>query len=405
MEIWRRSLYIVWFAQFITMMGMSMIVPFLPFFIRELGVTDNADVARWSGIVFSGPFMVSFFTTPIWGTLGDRFGRKLIMVRAIFGLGIAQILTSLAQNVYQLFMFRVIQGAISGFIPSALAFVSAETPYEKKGYAIGVLQTSTASGQLLGPLFGGVLVDLIGYRHIFQLTGVICFVAGFLLIWGVKETKKVSNNRAGNEFKNLIGNYRYAFVQNKNVSLALILIFFSQASVMLVQPIFALFIERIAKDVKHISSLAGFVFSLAGAFTVLSAPWWGKKNDSDVKRVGLSGYRKNLIISFLGASVSFVIQGISNSVFCVALFRASFGFFLGGMTPVLFSFISRNVSEEKQGGVMGIASSFTTLSNVVGPVLGGLIAGFFGLRVVFYFGGVLAFMSALLSNKLVRTKE
>jgi MFS family permease len=405
MEIWRRNLYIVWFAQFITMMGMSMVVPFLPFFIRELGVRDNADVARWSGIVFSGPFIVSFFTTPIWGTLGDRFGRKLIMVRAIFGLGIAQILTSLAQNVYQLFTFRVIQGAISGFIPSALAFVSAETPYEKKGYAIGVLQTSTASGQLLGPLFGGVLVDLIGYRHIFQLIGVVCFVAGFLLIWGVKETKRV-NNRTGSEFKNLIGNYRYAFVQNKSVSLALILIFFSQASVMLVQPIFALFIEHIAKGVRHISSLTGFVFSLAGAFTVLSAPWWGKKNDGDVKRVGLSGYRKNLLISFLGAGVSFVMQGISNSVFYVALFRASFGFFLGGMTPVLYSFISRNVSEEKQGGVMGIASSFTTLSNVVGPMFGGLIAGFLGLRVVFYFGGVLAFISALLSNKLkLTTKE
>lgn len=399
MEIWRRNLYIVWFAQFITMMGMSMIVPFLPFFVRELGVSDNSDIARWSGIVFSGPFIVSFFTTPIWGTLGDRFGRKLIMVRAIFGLGIAQILTSLAQDVYQLFIFRLIQGAISGFIPSALAFVSAETPYERKGYAIGVLQTSMASGQLFGPLFGGVFADLIGYRHIFQLTGVICFIAGFLLILEAKETKK-GNSRAGNEFKNLIGNYRYAFVQNKSISVGLLLIFLSQASVMIIQPIFALFIEHIAKDVKHISSLAGLVFSIAGAFTVLSAPWWGKKNDKDVKRIGLLGYRKNLFISFLGASISLVMQGVSNSVFCVALFRAFFGFFLGGMTPVLYSFISRNVSEEKQGGIMGIASSFTTLSNVVGPGLGGLIASFYGLRVVFYFGGVLAFISAMFSNKL-----
>ncbi len=399
MEIWRRNLYIVWFAQFITMLGMSMIVPFLPFFIRELGVSISSDVARWSGIVFSGPFIVSFFTTPIWGTLGDRFGRKLIMIRAIFGLGIAQILTGLAQNVYQLFIFRLIQGAISGFIPSALAFVAAETPYEKKGYAIGVLQTSMASGQLLGPLFGGILADLIGYRHIFQLTGVICFVAGFLLIWGAKETKK-GHNKVGNEFKNLIGNYHYTFIQNKSVSLALLLIFLSQTSVMLAQPIFALFIEYIAKDVKRISSLAGFVFSIAGAFTVLSAPWWGKKIDRDVKRIGLSGYRKNLFISFLGAGGSLVMQGISNSVFYVAFFRAFFGFFLGGMTPVLYSFISRNVSEEKQGGVMGIASSFTTLSNVVGPGLGGLIAGFYGLRVVFYFGGILAFISALFSAKL-----
>ncbi len=399
MEIWKKNLYIVWVAQFITMMGMSMVVPFLPFFIRELGVSDEASVVRWSGIVFAGPFIVSFFTTPTWGTLGDRFGRKLIMVRAIFGLGIAQILTSLSQNVYQLFVFRIIQGAISGFIPSALAFISAETSYEKKGYAIGVLQTATSSGQLLGPLFGGVLADLIGYRHIFQLTGIICFIAGFLLIWGTRETRKASN-RNSNEFKNLIENYKYAFVQNKNVSIALILIFLSQTSIMLVQPIFALFVEYISGDVKHVSSLSGFAFSIAGAFTILSAPWWGRKNDRDVKRNGFAGYRKNLTISFLGAGISFVLQGISKSIFALILFRATLGFFLGGMTPVLYSFVSRSVSEDKQGGVMGIASSFTTFSNVVGPGLGGLIAGFWGLRVGFYLSGIFAVISAWLSGRV-----
>jgi len=403
MEAWKRNLYIVWVAQFITMMGMSMIVPFLPFFIRELGVSNEADVARWSGIVFSGPFIVSFFTTPVWGMLGDRFGRKLIMVRAIFGLGIAQILTSLSQNVYQLFIFRIIQGAISGFIPSALAFISAETPYERKGYAIGVLQTATSSGQLFGPLFGGVLADLIGYRHIFQLTGVICFISGFFLIWGVRETKG-GRNGGGNEFKNLIQNFTYALVQNKNISVSLLVIFLSQTSVMLIQPIFALFVEYVSGDVKHVSSLAGFVFSLAGAFTVLSAPWWGRRNDRDVKRYGFAGYRRNLIVSFSGAGISLIMQGVSGSIFLVALFRALFGFFLGGMTPALYSFISRNVSEEKQGGVMGIASSFTTLSNVVGPGLGGLIAGFCGLRIVFYFSGILAFVSALVSGKVGASK-
>ncbi|CUT02956.1 MFS transporter [Candidatus Chrysopegis kryptomonas] len=358
MEIWRKNLYIVWVAQFITMMGMSMIVPFLPFFIRELGVSDEASVARWSGIVFSGPFIVSFFTTPMWGTLGDRFGRKLIMVRAIFGLGVAQFLISLSQNVYQLFIFRIIQGAISGFIPSALAFVSAESPYEKKGYAIGVLQTATSTGQLFGPLFGGVLADLIGYRHIFQITGILCFISGFLLIFGAKEMKMNNFSNGGNELKNLLKNYRYAILENRNVRFGLMLIFLSQMSVMLVQPIFALFVESISGDVKHISSLSGFAFSVAGAFTILSAPFWGKKNDKDISKFGIHGYKRNLKISFAGAGISLLLQGLSGSIFLVILFRAFFGFFLGGMTPVLYSFVSRNVDEERQGGVMGIASSF-----------------------------------------------
>lgn len=399
MEIWRRNLYIVWIAQFIAMMGMSMIVPFLPFFIKEIGVTEEVSVARWSGIVFSAPFIVSFFVTPFWGALGDRFGRKLIMVRAIFGLGIAQILTSLSQNVYQLFIFRMIQGAISGFIPSTLAFVSAETPYEKKGYAIGVLQTATSSGHLLGPLFGGVLADLVGYRYIFQLTGLMCFLAGFLLIFGVVETKRNDRRSEKNDLKVLSENYRLAF-GNANISAGLILIFLSQVTVMIVQPIFALFVEHITGDVKHISTLAGFSFSIAGAFTVLSAPFWGRKNDKDIKKYGIFGYKRNLILSFSGTGLSFILQGISNSIILVIISRALFGFFLGGTTPVLYSFVSRNVEEGKQGGVMGIASSFTTLSNVVGPWIGGLIASFWGLRVGFYLSALINFISLFIVVKI-----
>lgn len=399
METWRKNLYIVWLAQFITMMGMSMVVPFLPFFIRELGVSDEGSIARWSGIVFSGPFIISFFTTPLWGTLGDRYGRKLIMIRAIFGLGLAQLLTSLSQNVYQLFIFRIIQGAISGFTPSALAFISAESPYEKKGYAIGVLQTATSSGQLIGPLFGGIFADLIGYRHIFQLTGLLCFISGFLLIFGTKEEKR-NQTRKGNELKSLIENYNYAFVQNKLIKFALVMIFLSQTSVMFVQPIFALFVEFISGEIKHISSLAGISFSIAGLFTVLSAPWWGKRNDEDVKKFGVSGYRKNLFISFLGAGISLLMQGISRSIFQLIFFSATFGFFLGGITPVIYSFISRNVSEEKQGGVMGIASSFTTLSNVLGPGFGGLIASFLGLRASFYLSAMMSLSSLIIVKNL-----
>src|SRR5436309_6951838 len=121
MELWRKNLYILWGTQFLAMIGMNLVVPFLPFFIRQLGVTDQTELSRWSGMVFSGPFILSFIATPIWGTLGDRYGRKIMVVRAIFGLATSQVLIGFSQNVYQLFFFRVVQGAISGFIASALA--------------------------------------------------------------------------------------------------------------------------------------------------------------------------------------------------------------------------------------------------------------------------------------------
>src|SRR5512144_623288 len=105
MDTWRKNLYVLWGTQFLAMMGMNLVVPFLPFFIRELGVAEPAELARWSGLVFSGPFVLSFIATPIWGNLGDRYGRKIMVVRAIFGLALSQVLIGLSQDVYQLLLF------------------------------------------------------------------------------------------------------------------------------------------------------------------------------------------------------------------------------------------------------------------------------------------------------------
>ena len=150
LEPWRKTLYVIWLSQFITMVGMSLVVPFLPFYVRDLGITDPDEVAWWSGLAFSGPFIVSFFLIPVWGYLGDRYGRKLMVIRAIFGLAISQALIGLSQNVEMLFFFRMLQGVMSGFIAAALALVSVNTPREKAGYAIGLLQTATASGNIIG---------------------------------------------------------------------------------------------------------------------------------------------------------------------------------------------------------------------------------------------------------------
>src|SRR5512140_3199577 len=84
-EHWRRNLYTLWAIEFAAFTGLSLILPFIPLYVRELGVTDPADVTRWSGFVLSAPFLVSFIATPLWGALGDRYGQKLMVVRALVG--------------------------------------------------------------------------------------------------------------------------------------------------------------------------------------------------------------------------------------------------------------------------------------------------------------------------------
>jgi DHA1 family multidrug resistance protein-like MFS transporter len=146
------------------MLGMSMFLPFLPLYVRELGVTELAKVEAVSGLLFAAPFFAATVATPVWGFLGDRHGRKLMVVRASFGLALATLLMGFARTIPQLLVLRVAQGAVSGFIAAALALMASAAPRERMGYALGTLQTAIPTGTILGPLIGGALADLIGYR-------------------------------------------------------------------------------------------------------------------------------------------------------------------------------------------------------------------------------------------------
>jgi DHA1 family multidrug resistance protein-like MFS transporter len=384
-EPWRRTLYIIWVAQFIAMMGMSLVVPFLPFYIQTLGVTSPDDVARWSGYVFSGPFFISFFLTPIWGLLGDRYGRRIMVVRAVFGLAISQALIGLSQNVEMLFLFRMLQGALSGFIAAALALVSSTTPREHTGYALGLLQTASASGGVIGPLVGGSLADTFGYRPLFYFVATLCTIAGILILRYVEEPPREHDTP---KVKHTVsGNLRSAF-ESPPIRAALILIFLSQIALLIVQPIFALYVESLEPVTTRIATLAGAIFSITGVFMVLSSPWWGKRNDT-------KSYKKNLTIAISGAAVACFAQGFVVHAYQLLVLRAIQGFCVGGILPSLYSYVSKHSPPSRRGGIMGIASSSQVLANMIGPIMGGYIAAATGFRENFFVTGALLAASLL----------
>lgn len=365
------------------MMGMSLVVPFLPFFIRELGVTDEVQVSRWSGLAFAAPFMVSLFMTPIWGWLGDRYGRKLMVIRAIFGLGIAQVLVGLSQNVIQLFVFRMAQGLVSGFIAAALALISVTAPKDRTGYAIGILQTATAAGTVIGPIFGGAMADVIGYRPIFFIVAGLCFLSGILVVARADDVPVEARPRTSHPF---FSNFRYTFTSPR-LKVALLLIVICQISIGLVQPIFALFVESFEVSKEYLATIAGVVFSTVGIFSVISSPWWGKRNDRE-------GYKKNLLISSAGGAIAYLLHTVVYAIPPLVALRAVLGFCIGGIIAPLYSFISKYTESDRRGAVMGIASSFYVLASIIGPIGGGYIGAHFGVRTAFGLSGVLLFMVA-----------
>ncbi|MDH3252732.1 MAG: MFS transporter, partial [Ignavibacteria bacterium] len=394
MEPWRKNLYILWGTQFLAMVGMNLVVPFLPFYIRSLGVTDPGELARWSGFAFSGTFLSAFIATPVWGILGDRHGRKIMVVRAIFGLGISQLLIGLAQNVEQVVMFRILQGAISGFIASSLALVSTNTPRERIGYALGLLQSSTAAGMVLGPFFGGLLADLIGFREIFFITASLCTVGGFLVLFHVKEVKRTSPKA---KVYTIRDNYRLMY-SDKRLRIVGIALVAGQMSVLMIEPIFALFIEGFHSDSKYLSTLTGAVFSIAGLFMVIAGPWWGKRNDR-------TGFRNTLPIAFALTGLAYAGHLVVANLIQLGALRALLGFARGGVLPTLYSLTSHYAPPERRGGIIAIASSLTLFGNMLGPIVGGYAAEHFGIAGSFMVNSVLLLATGILVWRFLAPDE
>lgn len=390
MKNWKYNLYIIWIGQFIAMMGMSMVVPFLPLYIRELGLSDHQQIAKWSGFVFSGPFLFSFILVPVWGFLGDKYGRKLMVVRALFGLAIAQVLIGLSQNVYHLLIGRIIQGMVSGFVPASMALVSSTTPKEKTGYALGLLQTATSGGTVLGPFVGGFLADHIGIRPIFFITASLLFMSALLVIL------KVYENKSDKTEKNFGLKENYLFVLNsQQLRLIVVMIVLVQISIAFNQPLFALYAETLHIDKRFIASIAGLLYGLMGVFTMIGSPFWGKYNENHESN-------KSLAIAAYIAGLSYCFHFFIYNPFLLGFVRAILGLALGGLLPVLYTLVSLNTPLERRGGIMGIASSAQILGNLVGPSLSGITASQIGIRPVFIISGLILLIIGVMSIKKIK---
>lgn len=372
LELWRKNLYILWGTQFIAMVGMNLVIPFLPFFVRDLGVTDPTDLARWSGLVFAGPFFLSFLATPFWGSMGDKYGRKAMVVRALIGLAVSQVLIGLSQNVYQLFFFRIIQGGISGYIAASIALVSTTTPKEHIGYALGFMQSSSAAGGVLGPFLGGLLADMIGYREIFFITATLCGIGSVFVIKMVKEPERNTSKVPASTVRD---NFQLMFT-NRHLRLTAITMVVAQASILMIEPIFALFVESFKTDTRFLGTLTGGIFSISGLSMVLFAAWWGKRNDE-------RGYTKNLSMALAVVGIAYAGHIIVQNLFQLAILRAFLGFAMAGILPALYSLTNLNAPPERRGGIIAVASSMTVLGNMIGPMVGGFVAGHFGITASF----------------------
>lgn len=392
---WKKNLIYLSLAQFIAMAGMSSCVPFLPLFIRDLGITDISEAKLWSGIVFSGPYFFSIITVPIWGIMGDKFGRKLMVIRAILGLAISMVLIGFSQNVYQLFFFRLLQGALSGYVAASLAFVTANTPKERSGYAIGILQSSQSAGTIIGPFIGGVISDMFGLRIVFFIVGGLCLISNFLIMKFVQEdnTKK-DIIRDESIAKNL-----KIVLKSKELTTIIILIVLSQAGILFTQPIFPYFVEKLEAPAKYLSTITGLLVGIVGIFNIIYAPIWGKRNDR-------KDYKKTLNICLLISAIVMLLHLFVPVYYYLFPLRILLGIFLAGILPTLFAALSKRTDKSNAGGLMGLASSANLFGALVSFLLCAFVSSTLNIEWCFIISSLLLFVAVtinfipFLENKL-----
>ncbi|MCZ8515560.1 MFS transporter [Paenibacillus filicis] len=375
METWKRNLWLLWVGCFVTSASFSMVVPFLPLFLIHIGVTTHTEL--WSGLLFSSAFLAGAISSPFWGAMGDKYGRKPMIVRAGFVLVVIYLLTSLVTNPYELLALRLLQGLLSGFIPGSIALVGTNTPEQKVGYALSMMSTSTATGSIVGPLLGGVIANVFDNRVAFASAGVFVLFSTLLVLLWVKEEKFVP----AKERPSIFGSWKDA-AANGPFRMILCLSLLTQFSVMTIEPVLPLYIVQLGGSVKDASLLAGVVFSLVGISAILFAPRWGKLAD----RIG---FHKVLLIGLLVGGLGNLAQIPFHSIWGFSIVRFVYGAFFCAVFPALNGLVVRSTASDFRGRAFGLNQTANQLGGMLGPLVGGAISGVFSVHSVFWVTGLL----------------
>ncbi|NIF36975.1 multidrug efflux MFS transporter [Enterobacter sp. Tr-810] len=373
MESWKVNLISVWFGCFFTGLAISQILPFLPLYVSQLGVSSHEALSMWSGLVFSVTFLVSAIVSPMWGSLADRKGRKLMLLRASLGMAVAILLQAFATNVWQLFVLRALMGLTSGYIPNAMALVASQVPRERSGWALSTLSTAQISGVIGGPLMGGFLADNVGLRAVFFITAALLVISFLVTLFLIKEGGRPIVSKS----ERLSGKAVFATLPYPGLMISL---FVTTMVIQLcngsVGPILALFIKSMEPDSNNIAFLSGMIAAVPGVSALISAPRLGKLGD----RIGTA---RILMGTLIFAVVLFFAMSFVTSPLQLGVLRFLLGFADGAMLPAVQTLLVKYSSDQVTGRIFGYNQSFMYLGNVAGPLMGASVSAMAGFRWVF----------------------
>ncbi|HEY3084257.1 MAG TPA: MFS transporter [Candidatus Dormibacteraeota bacterium] len=350
-------------AEFMAIFGFSFAFPFLSIFLnKDLGVHSGTDLYVWTAASASASGIALAIASPIWGILGDRYGRKPMLVRSMLGGGITVGLIYFAQNPTELVVLRFLQGLTSGTVAAATALVAAETPRARVGWSLGVVTSAVALGGAIGPVVGGLAGELFGLRLVFLVGGVLLLVALIPVLVMVRETPLLP--RVGPRVGALA-----LIDQQPGLRRSLTVLIAAQGLTNLVtsatqQLVVLRLLEMLSSGV---SAVSGIGFGLAGVASSAAAVGYTRvtRHLGYVRTSAAAAGMLALAVLLIGAApeVSLVVIAIGLS-----------GLFSGVIQPATASMIGLETPHEAQSTVFGINASSVAMGFFLGPLIGGTVA-------------------------------
>lgn len=386
---WRRTVYVLFVVHLLTSAGFNLVVPFLPLYLKTLTVVTTGNATFWSGVVYAAPALSMMLSSPLWGFLADRHGRKLMLVRSTAAGAVLLALMGFVRTVEELALLRVLQGALTGNIAASNALVAATTPKEHMGASFGFLRTSTWVGMGLGPLLGGILGALVGYRRSFWVTGGLVGLGALTVIFLVREEFKPPQRSERISFFSVYRTLIFGPGLRRLYSLS----FLHAVGQSMVLPIIPLFLFQLIRNHPDVSVSTGILFGLKATFGVIGSFWLGRLGD----RIG---HGRVVVVSSMLMVILFLPQPFVGHAWQLIALQGFVGLASVGIVPGIGALMSLYLPRGAAGATYGLDTSVTSLARTVGPMLGVTLAELVGLRWVFVVAAAIYLTVSLLAEPL-----
>ena len=379
-----RNVWIITISMTILAVCYTMIIPFLPIYLLELGVSKD-DVALWSGLVFGITFLIAGIMAPIWGKIADNKGKKRMALRAGFAIAVSYFLIGLVTDQYQLLLGRAFVGFANGFYPAAMTMVSLSVDEKRVGRALGIFQMGLILGNVIGPFLGGAVESVVGMRPVFYVSGIAVFVATLAVLFFVKEpriaSKKVEDTTETKQKTSLREDFKA--VSEKPVLVRLLWIFFfMQCAIMMLQPILALYVGDMQGTMEGAAIISGTILSIGGLAGALTTNLWVRIGER-------RGYFQTISYCMIGSGIVLLLQSLPVGIWWFGVLQVLIGSCIVGINPSLSAAVTLNTEPGFRGRMFGMTTTAQQFGSMVGPVFASLVSTYIGISYVFSITGAL----------------